>query len=227
MNVYDDVLKMLQLECTCEHVFGEPVNELKIRSNDPMPARSKANIEDMELIESWDSPHRAKALKFVKKTTPEGLFEILHSMRRWYSGQTMARLLASYRKELSEVMDLDPSDAVGCFRGFKVPDDSSLAEHEEGDEFTLEITRNHSFSSWSLTEKPTHGFSGKSKGKIGLIIKLVNGKGIKPVLAPPERTSEWFNALYELIIGKSFRPTEQEYLIQGSSARVQIVKKKS
>lgn len=192
-----------------------------------MPSRSKANIEAMMCqIREWDSSHKKKALEFAEKIGEEGLFELLHAIRRWYSGQTMARLIHSYRDDLKDAMDLEPEDAVGCFRGFKVPEDDPLADVEEGDEITIPVSRNHKFSSWSLDKELVNRFSGKSKGKVGLIIRLMDTDDIEPVLAPPSKTSAWFNALYEFVIGKSFRPTEGEYLIQGGSINVKVVRVK-
>lgn len=217
--IYQRVLNHLQ--DLCEHKVK------KIKINDRMPARNKKNIDAMmKIIFDWRSKHKNKALKFAEDITPLALFEILHGIRRWYSGQTMARLLRSYHNELCEVMDLDPEDAIGIFRGFKVPRDHKYAKLKEGDEFTLPVTRNRGFSSWSTTKDATNRFSGKTKDKIGLIIQLIDTDNVMPILAPPERTSLWFNKLYSKVIGDSYRQTEGEYLIFGSGLRVKVVKVK-
>ena len=147
-------------------------------------------------------------------------------MRRWYSGQTMARGLLAQRDDLRSVMKIEPKDALGVYRGFKVDKDSKLAQLRPGDRTCIPVTRNHGFSSWSTTEAPTHRFSGKSKGKVGLVVKLIDSRGIQPVLAPPERSAPWFNTLYKTAIGKSFRWTEGEYLIAAPRICVEIVRVK-
>ena len=199
----------------------------KIKSNDRMPPRTKEYLDDMmQKIEDWDSEYRDDALKFAEKVGPKDLFEILHSIRRWYTGQTMARSIQSFRKYLKNIMDIDETDVIGIYRGFKVDDDDPIAKRNVGDEFTIPITRNHNFSSWSTSLDATNKFSGKSKGKVGVIIQLISAQGIEPVLAPPDKTEMWFNKLYEEIIGTSFRDKEGEYLIFGSEAKVKIIKLK-
>ncbi len=199
----------------------------KIKSNDRMPARSRANVEHLlEQIATWRSPHRKKSWDFAWQVGPANLFEMLHSMRRWYSGQTMVRKVASYRPVLQSVMALDPRSAVGCYRGFKVPKSSPLANLERGDTFTLPVSLNHGFSSWTLREDAAHKFSGKSRTHVGLVVRLLDARGATPILAPTERTAPWFNALYALVIGTSFRPKEAEYVIGGKRLRVQVVRVK-
>ena len=199
----------------------------RIKSNDRMPARTFANYQSMvDGVANTPGPHSSAALRFMEHVSPEDLFEILHSMRRWYSGQTMARALHTYREDLRSVMKLEPRDVLGIYRGFKVSKDDPLARLKPGDKVVIPVTRNHGFSSWSLTEAPTHRFSGAGKGKVGLVVRLIDGKGVEPVLAPPERTTKWFNALYESLIGRSFRPTEGEYLIHAPRITVQVVRVK-
>jgi len=197
----------------------------RIKSNDRMPPRSFGNVQHT-VDQAANGPHSRRALDFMMRTSPHDLFEILHSIRRWYSGQTMARALRSYRDDLRGVMRLEPRDVIGVYRGFKVPKNDPLAQSKPGDRHTIRVTRNHGFSSWSLTEAPTHRFSGASPGKVGLVVRLVASKGVEPVLAPPERTASWFNSLYEEAIGRSFRPTEQEYLIYAPRVTVEIVRVK-
>ncbi len=207
--------------------LSSPSKPSKIKSNDRMPPASQANVDHLvSQITSWRSPHQKRALKFMAEVTPSGLFDLLHSMRRWYTGQTMSENLLRYRNTLGLAMKLDPQDAVGVYRGFKVPEGTPLASLKVGQTLSLPVTRNHGFSSWSTTEEPTNRFSGGGKGMVGLIVKLVDSKGIKPVLAPPTHTSAWFNALYEHTIGKSFRPKEGEYLIAAPSVKVSVVRVK-
>jgi hypothetical protein len=199
----------------------------RIKSNDRMPPRSAALVEAfLDEIRSWPSPHKKAALAFASKVGPARLFELLHAIRRWYSGQTMARLIHSGRAHLGEVMALAPRDAVGAYRGFKVDKGHPLASRSPGDRVTIPVTRNHGFSSWSTSESLTNRFSGGGKGKVGLIVKLTSPQWVTPVIAPPERTKEWFNQLYRLIIGDSFRPTEGEYLIHAPKYCAEIVRVK-
>lgn len=198
-----------------------------IKSNDRMPARTRDNVASFVAdVRSMRGPHRARAARFVGEVTPERAFEILHAMRRWYSGQTMARALRAKREILASVMDLAPADAVGIYRGFKVPVGSDLASASVGDRIALPVTRNHGFSSWSIREAETNRFSGGGRGKVGLIVRLVDAAGVVPVLAPPERTRPWFDAFYSQTIGRSFRPKEGEYLIYAQRVRVEVVRVK-
>lgn len=193
---------------------------MKIKSNDRMPARSRANVA------AFEAQARAcgrRASDFLDEHGPQVVFEILHSMRRWYSGQTMARALLARRDVLEHVMDLDPESVRGVFRGFKVDKGSPLAALAVGEEFDLTVTRNHGFSSWSTRLNLVNRFSGGGKGKVGLIVQLAHlpSPGV-PVLAPPAKTARWFNRLYEETIGSSFRPTENEYLIFGEQIAVEV-----
>lgn len=199
----------------------------KIKSNDRMPPRTKAHINKIvEDVHSLEGPHREKAIEFLNKMGPSNFFDVMHGIRRWYTGQTMARKILEHREHLGSAMQLDPKDVVGVYRGFKVPKDHELANVEVGQKITLPVTRNHGFSSWSTTQEPTNRFSGGGKGKVGLIVKLVDSKGVTPVLAPPSHSEEWFNKLYEKTIGKSFRPKEGEYLISAPSVNVEVVRVK-
>ena len=199
----------------------------KIKSNDPMPVSSKANVNAfMENIHEWDSPHRDKALKMAEELSDKEFFKLMHSMRRWYTGQTMASKLIKHNKLLGSVMRLKPEDVVGIYRGFKVPNSSPLAKLAPGDKLILPVTRNRGVSSWSTSEEATNRFSGGGKGKTGLIVKLVDSKNINPILAPPSHTDEWFNEFYAHSIGKSFRPKEGEYLIEAPEVHVEVVRVK-
>jgi hypothetical protein len=216
-------------------MYGAFVNELqliakhagKIKSNDRMPPRTKANVAAMMVnVHALEEPHRKDALEFADKVTPTGMFELLHGMRRWYSGGTMARKMLEHRDALSSAMRLEPDDAIGSYRGFKVPVGHELANAQVGQRLTLDVTRNHGISSWTTSPDRANKFSGGGNGKVGLVIKLVDSEGIKPILAPPERTEPWFNALYEKAIGRSWRPTEGEYLIAAPKVKVEVMRVK-
>ena len=199
----------------------------RIKSNDRMPSRSAANVQDfLDDLHDWRSSHRDVALDFAEDVGPDQLFELLHAIRRWYSGQTMARLIHAQRSILQEVMAIEPEDAVGIYRGFKVDRDDELADADEGEVFTIPVTRNHGFSSWSTSSDVVNRFSGSGRGKVGIVVRLASPEWITPVLAPPEETEAWFNALYERVIGSSFRPTEGEYLIHGTKYAGEIVRVK-
>ncbi len=217
-------------QATCSAFFDELVKigtATKFTSNDRMLPKTRANMKFfVDKVDELDEHHQEPARTFIEKVQPGGLFDIMHGMRRWYSGQTMARKLLEHRDSLSQVMRLEPKDAVGVFRGFKVDKDHPLAQSKPGDELVLDVTRNHGFSSWSTTEAPTHRFSGGGKGKVGLVVRLKEHEGIQPVLAPPEHTDPWFNAFYEKTIGRSFRPGEGEYLISAPKVTVEVVRVK-
>jgi len=199
----------------------------RIKSNDRMPSRSDANIQDfLDDLYDWRSAHRDTALDFAEDVGPDQAFELLHAIRRWYSGQTMARLIHAYRPILREVMAIEPEDAVGLYRGFKVDVDNVLADADEGEVFTIPVARNHGFSSWSTSPSVVDRFSGSGRGKVGIVVRLEGPEWITPVLAPPEATAPWFNALYARVIGSSFRPTEGEYLIYGTKFSGEIVRVK-
>ena len=200
---------------------------MKIKSNDRMPARTPRAIEAfLQRIRTWQSPHRAHALAFAKRVGPRRLFELLHAIRRWYSGQTMARLIHAHRGVAQLAMDLSPRHAVGVYRGFKVPTDHRLAQAQPGQRVAIGVTRNHGFSSWTTNRAITNRFSGASRGKVGIVVQLASGQGIVPVLAPPARTRTWFNALYSHVIGDSYRPTEGEYLIRAPKFVARIIRVK-
>lgn len=199
----------------------------KVKSNSRMAPRTRKNLTDLEhRLQCWNSPHRAKALDFLEEVGSKGVYEILHSMRRWYTGQTMAGLLSSHQKTLSKVMALESKDVQGIYRGFKVPVENPLASVKEGAEISLPVERNRGLSAWSTKREVTNRFSGGGKGKVGLIVQLVDGKDVTPLLAPPAKTEPWFNAMYEHVIGKSFRPTEGEYLLKAPKLRVKVLKVK-
>ncbi|MGO8993717.1 MAG: hypothetical protein ACLQVI_10335, partial [Polyangiaceae bacterium] len=170
--------------------------------------------------------HRAAAERFLRRVGTRTLFEILHSMRRWYSGQTMAHKLLEHREHLREAMQLEPEHAVGVYRGFKVSNADALAGLDVGHVILLPVTRNGGVSSWSTSEAATNRFSGGGNGKTGLIVRLIDHKGIRPILAPPSHSEDWFNALYASAIGNSFRPTEGEYLIAAAKVKVEVVRVK-
>lgn len=200
---------------------------MKIKSNDRMPARTKANVSALQQhIENWDSPHKEEAQKFVQEVSPEELFDMLHSMRRWYSGQTMGNNLRKHRDVLSGAMRLEPEAALGIYRGFKVPNDNPLAQAKPGETLVLSVTRNKGLSSWTTSQEASNRFSGGGNGKTGLIVRLSDVAGVTPLLAPPSHTKPWFNALYAHAIGKSFRPTEGEYLVAAPEVKVEVVRVK-
>lgn len=205
----------------------EKICMARIKSNDRYVSPTKAHVADlMTNIETWNSPHREKALAMASEMSPPKLFEVLHGMRRWYTGQTMAKKLVEHNEALTKVMKLEPKDVVGIFRGFKVPKDSPLAQAKPGDTLELDVTRNRGISSWSTSEQAVNRFSGGGNGKVGLNVKLLSSDGVKPLLAPPSHTEPWFNELYSHVIGKSFRPTEGEYLISAPKIHVEVMRVK-
>lgn len=177
----------------------------------------------LDTIHAMRGDGRACAEAFLHKLGPQQLCVVIHAMRRWYSFQTYnaAKKILPYRRTLGRMaMDLDPP--LGAYRGFKVDDHDPIAELQPGDVFSLSVRRNGGCSSWTMTEKFAHRFSGASRGKVGIIVRLADGRGAKPFIAPPSRTEGWFNRLYRSTMGSSFRFNEQEYAIYGKRLVVEV-----
>jgi hypothetical protein len=202
-----------------------------------MPSCSAKDIVQItNVIENeLSDKDKIEASKFIKKVTSKGLCKILHSQRRWYSSQSYssAKYLLQYRNELKTIMNLNPP--IGSFRGFKIlrnkelsdrgaPICGNINELKVGDKVKLPVVRNKGCTSFTGQRKFANRFSGKSKDKIGLVVKLINGENIKTFLAPPRKTKKWFNNLYLKTMGKSFRWTEDEFaLMVNGFMNVEIV----
>lgn len=193
------------------------------------PKCDKNDIEDiMKVVNTFKGDNYRNIMKFINEVTPKGLCEILHSYRRWYSSQSAgsAYRILKYHKALSKVMDLSPP--IGIYRGFKVKKNDSLLNNlKEGDVIKLPVTRNGSNSSWTGKIKIANRFSGSNKEKTGIIISLASRKNAKVFIAPPNKTENWFNLLYEKTMGRSFRFKEKEWGLNGSPLEVRIVKIKT
>lgn len=174
---------------------------------------TKEKIQQIvDVINTKLSPaDRDKSLEFMNRVTPEGLYFTLNGMRRWYSSNaySSAKYLLKYHNELKSAMDLSPP--IGAYRGFKVFRDSELANVQKGDIIDLPVTRNGGCASFTGKRKIANRFSGKSKDKVGLIIKLYSPINVKTFIAPPSKSQKWFNNLYRETMGKSFRHNEEEY----------------
>lgn len=178
-------------------------------------------------IDDLPPRQRGQARRFVETITPKGLCEVMHAMRRWYSNQTgpIAARILKHREALGLIMRLDPP--LGSFRGFKVDASSALARREEGDEVRLTVSRNGACSSWSTDRKAVDRFSGAGKGKVGVVVELIDdGDQVKAFIAPPSHTAAWFNAVYERVIGTAFRGTESEFAVHAKRLRVRLVRLK-
>ncbi len=190
------------------------------------------NAQDQELIldaiDAMRGASKTSALALLDDVGPKQLCKILHSMRRWYSANTgiAAWNIIPYRRELMQAMDLRPQTALGAYRGFKVFNKDKLSSVEVGDVLTIPVTRNAGCSSWSTHEKIAHRFSGATKEKTGLVVQLVDTKGVEPFIVPPADSEEWFNRLYRATMGKSFRHKEGEIAIYGKRITVEIVRVK-
>lgn len=180
-----------------------------------MPLCNSKDIQQiMNVINNDLKPlDREKALKFAEKVTSKALCQILHSFRRWYSSNSYssAKYLLKYHEDLKSVMDLSPP--IGTYRGFKVFRNSELTNVKIGDIIKIPVIRNGGCASFTGKRKIANRFSGKSKDKIGLVIKLHSSKNVKTFIVPPRKTVSWFNNLYEATMGKSFRLNEEEYAI--------------
>lgn len=187
---------------------------IKLKSH-RMPLCNNKDIQQiMDVINNdLKSSDKEKALKFAEKITPKALCQVLHSFRRWYSSNSYssAKYLLKHHDDLKSVMNLSPP--IGTYRGFKVFRDSELANVKIGDVIKIPITRNGGCASFTGKRKIANRFSGKSKEKVGLVIKLHSSKNVKTFIVPPRKTVTWFNNLYEATMGKSFRLNEEEYAI--------------
>jgi len=81
-------------------------------------------------------------------------------------------------------------------------------------------------SSWTGHEHLANKFSGSTKEKTGVIIRLESGTGVTTFIAPPECSEMWFNRLYARTMGTSHRHSECEYAIYAPEVKVTIVKVK-
>ncbi len=200
------------------------------KSNHLMPACNNSDISKVILpIGSMRGASREAAVDLVCSISPKGLCILLHSMRRWYSYQmwNAAKKVLAFRDELDQVvMDLDPHSAVGAYRGFKVDASSDLADVDVGDVVTIPVQRNGGCSSWTVKRSIADRFSGASRGKVGLVVRLASPRGVTPFIAPPCRTETWFDNLYRATMGSSFRFKEHEYAIFAKKVDVEIVRVK-
>lgn len=191
-----------------------------------MPSCSKKDQKAiLDAIEKMFGISKGMAQQFVDDLGHEQACRVLHGMRRWYSNQTwaVARHIIEARPKLLTAMRLDPQDAVGAYRGFKVDVTSPLARTAVGDILRLPVSRNGGCSSWTLERHKANLFSGAGSGKIGLVVQLHSGTNCTPFIAPPSRSQGWFNDLYKATMGESFRFKEEEYAIQGSPLEVKVV----
>jgi hypothetical protein len=186
-------------------------------------------LKVLEPVASMRGASRDAALDLVNEIDPKGLCILLHSMRRWYSYQmwNSAKKILALRGALDQVvMDLDPESAVGAYRGFKVDATDVLADVEVGDTLSLPVNRNGGCSSWTVKRSIANRFSGASKGKVGLVIRLASSRCVTPFIAPPSRTEDWFDRLYKNTMGSAYRFKEHEYAIHANVVDVEIVRVK-
>lgn len=193
---------------------------------------SKKDIQKiMDEVENLESKDKIDALNFIDKVSEKGICRILNALRRLYMGGSATHILMEYSKFFKYIFD---SKMPKLYRGFKIyrnPKhqdsfrDSAIQNVEEGDVLTLDVIRNGGIASFTESIKIANRFSGKSKEKMGIIIKLLEMKG-KILIAPPHATKTWFNKLYAATMGKSFRENEVEWLIYSPKIKVRVVKVK-
>jgi hypothetical protein len=192
------------------------------KGNAPMPSCNKADQEAiLSVMRTFRGDKHAAAERFRALLGDKELCVLMHSLRRWYTSWSTGSKLRGYRMVLSTVMDLNPP--IGVFRGFKVPVDDPLARVVPGARLTLPVTRNGGCSSWTTKRELANKFSGASRGKVGLVVKLVGGRNVQAFIAPPERTVGWFNELYTRTMSGSHRNTEHEYTIYAPRVEVEVV----
>lgn len=197
----------------------------KDKNTHRMPPLTKAVVGKVEAgLQSLDPVHRKPAEELRDAIGAKALTAVLHHMRRWYSNQTgpNAKQVLARHDALAKAMQLDTLPDL--YRGFKLDNKSPLLQGlKEGDSITIPVTRNQGFSSWTVHRDIANKFSGASRGKTGLVIKLQGGEAIKPVIAPPEFSQPWFNALYEQTMGPHFRKKEGEYVLQSPQVTAEII----
>ena len=191
-----------------------------------MPSCNKMDVQQiMDVIESFSGKRKIQAMEFANAMGHKELCTVLHSMRRWYGagwGWNSAKKILRNRKILMSVMDL--SAPIGVYRGYKVDRDSEYSKFSKGDVIHLPVERNNGCSSWTSEIEMTNKFSGSSKKKIGIIVKLIGGKNIETFLAPPAYSVPWFNDLYKMTMGESHRFTEGEFAMHSGELDAEIVR---
>lgn len=193
------------------------------------PTPTKKALAELEAtVRSLPAQDRVHAEPFMREMTPKGLFQCLHGMRRWYKGRTSMRKVLAHKKTLAKAMSTKAP--VGAFRGFKVSKDDPMAKRKVGDVVTLGPSlredgkeRSHGHvSSWTWHRHVADRFSGASRGKVGIVVKLAD-KRAHMLVAPPKQSKPWFNRLYEKTMGKSFRAKEQECVVVAPKLKAEIV----
>lgn len=181
----------------------------------------------VDVIQTFHGGAKIECERLLRDLGPRDLCRVLHGMRRWYTANTFvnAKKILPHIKILSRAMNLDAP--VGAYRGFKVDANHRLARVREGQTITLRVQRNGGCSSWTLGRELADRFSGSPKGKVGLVIQLVNGKGVQTFIAPPEHCEPWFNKLYASTMGTSHRHNEREYAIYAPRIDVEVIKVKT
>lgn len=166
---------------------------------------------------------RAAAEALARRITPRELCRVLHAMRRWYSYNSWnaAKKILPHRAALATAMDLRPP--VGAYRGFKVDAGDPLARLAPGARLWLPVARNGGCSSWTAERRLADRFSGGGRGKVGLVVRLLDGRGVQTFIAPPERSAPWFDRLYERAMNRSFRFNEREYAVCAPRVAVEVV----
>jgi hypothetical protein len=183
---------------------------------------TKENLKKMKAeIEAWKSFHDNVTALFAKFGQKE-VFESIEAMKVWYCCKKGVNKLKEHRATLSRVMLLDPKWAVGLYRGLTAKKGTPLASVKVGDEFDLPTIKN-GVSSWTTSIHLAGSFaSGYSQA--GIIVELIDPKGVVPLVAPPSHTVDFFNKLYREQVGSNrYRKAEDEYLLASKKTRVRVV----
>lgn len=195
-----------------------------VKPNGLMPSCNGQDQQKiLDVIATFRGQTKAAADALVKDLGQLELCRVLHAIRRWYTSQgwSSASKIIPHVKVLARAMDLRPP--IGAYRGFKVDRNSHLANAKQGAEITLPVKLNGGCSSWTMSRELANRFSGASSEKVGIIVQLIDGAGVKTFIAPPERCKPWFNTLYARTMGRSHRHSEREYAIYAPTIRVRVV----
>lgn len=202
------------------------------KTNYRMSKCTKKDIQTiMDEVENLSPKEKIEAMKFIDLVSEKGMCKILHAIRRYLMGGSATHILMEYSKYLKYIFNT--TLPKNLYRGFKIyrnPKhqdslrDSAIQNVNEGDIVELDVIRNGGIASFTEDLKIANRFSGKSKEKMGIIIKLLEAKNKIILIAPPHASKTWFNKLYAATMGKSFRENEVEWLLWAPRIKVKIMK---
>lgn len=181
----------------------------------------------MSAIETFRGIRREQAEEFASILTPAVLCRSLHAIRCWYLEWRYSdiKILIKNAHILKSVMNLDIDiSSHGLYRGLKMKR-SRAGSLKTGDILTSPTTYNGGCTSWTTIKKRADLFSDPDEDNVGINFKLIGGAELKPFIAPPKYSVDWFNKLYDKTMPNPFmRKVESEFAIKSKSVEVEIIK---